>query len=754
MTFSLLILAVLTGLVLVHRGQAARAATTQSTKLYTPPPQPPPPLEAYRSFAGLWRTDGSFDSTLRIRNELLVAPLDVTPILFMADGSEYHLAPVHLATGGVAVVDINQALAAAPANVAGHLSQFGSAELQWQYTSPGHVVASVQMLNVPQSLVFVTPFNGVDDTMTGAHAVEGLWWRRDPEVGGYVSLANVTDSSITATVQATGSGGTMLPAGTFTLAAHATQMLDLDELVGGLPGTENQAGGIRVQYQGAMNALMVTGGLVNPREGYSAAMPFWFHNATMARPSRFTYTSTGLMHGFPNPAMGFPEGVRFKPYLVLRNTGANTLSASLALNWMSGASPETRSLPPAILAAGQTTQYDMAAAIANLGLRNFNGPLTVSVSFTGHPGDLVMATGSVDDTGTYVFEAEPQGVSQSLSKQLSYWTTANGFDTVLMLDNPTISAEDLTVTFYYGDGSGSYVLPVHLAAKGSKMVDVEVLVESQQPDANGKDFPMTETEGSAIIRDASSTEKKPVPLTLISASGVYNVQTATCGTNCVTCCGYSGFYVLPAEFFCPVGWSMQCSAGGTDCNGNAVGLVAASWSSSDATVATIDSSGLMTAVAPGSVTMEAAFEPVTATSGTVCFNGGSAYCPTESPDAVSSGSVTPSVSVSCSPTDLAIGASAGAAPSSTTRGSCSTTVNPGGGSFSWSASKNTVSLSPNGASASFASANKSASSGDTTITVNYTYNSQSASATSAGITVHQPTSLSVLIDTTNRTGYT
>lgn len=104
--------------------------------------------------------------------------------------------------------------------------------------------------------------------------LEGLWWRHDPGVGGFVALSNPTDAAVSVSLQATGSMGTPLPALSLTLGAHATQMLDLDSLVGGLPGTENQAGGLRVQYNGVMGAIIASGGLVNESEGYSANIPF------------------------------------------------------------------------------------------------------------------------------------------------------------------------------------------------------------------------------------------------------------------------------------------------------------------------------------------------------------------------------------------------------------------------------------------------------------------------------------------------
>ena len=104
----------------------------------------------YEIFAGLWRTSGGFDSTLRIRNELVTTPMDVTPILFMADGTKYELPPAQITAGGIAIVDINRALAAAPADVAAHRSPYGSAALRYRYATGGHIVASIQMLNMAQ----------------------------------------------------------------------------------------------------------------------------------------------------------------------------------------------------------------------------------------------------------------------------------------------------------------------------------------------------------------------------------------------------------------------------------------------------------------------------------------------------------------------------------------------------------------------------------------------------------------------------
>lgn len=520
--------------------------------------------QTYTIYAGLWRVDGNFVSTLRIKNELVVAPLDVTPVLYMSAGTPYELPAVHLAVAGVALVNVNDALANAPASVADHVSQFGSVALHWQYTSPGHVMASVEMLNVPQSLIFVAPFNGIDATMTGKQRLEGLWWRHDPAVEGYISVANMTGSPVEVRLRATDAHGAPRPGIFLQLDGHKTKVLHLWDLVYGLRDAENQAGGVRVEYKGPMGSIMVTGGLENAGEGYSANMPFWYHeavkDATKDKPAKITYAAVGLMAGQPDPMMGFPGKIRFTPYLVLRNTTGEALPVRVHISYMTNGAPVSQAAPPIVLAPFESRQVDMKPILAALGLASFNGNLNLRISSKGHAGDLVTATGSVDQTGTYVFEVEPKGIGKSLSQISALWTTANGFDTMYNLLNPTDKSEDLVAIFYYGDGSGSYKLPIHLAAHGSTMIDMMMLRMSQQPDANGNMIPATETTGSVVFQSAKS---RMASINVVISAGVYNPVTATCGAVCIWCYGYSNFNVGLTD----PGQTVQGVGQGTDSEG-------------------------------------------------------------------------------------------------------------------------------------------------------------------------------------------
>ena len=49
----------------------------------------------------------------------------------------------------------------------------------------------------------------------------------------------------------------------------------------------------------------------------------------------------------------------------------------------------------------------------------------------------------------------PQQVMQTSSKEVPYWTVANGFDTMFSLWNPTDQGQDMVAIFYFGAGQVS-----------------------------------------------------------------------------------------------------------------------------------------------------------------------------------------------------------------------------------------------------------------------------------------------------------
>jgi hypothetical protein len=361
--------------------------------------------------AGYWRTDGNFESTLRVKNALVVSGITVTPVLFMRDGTEFDLVPIQLPAAGTAEVNLNEALLKVPQSVAPHVSDFGSAAIRFQYRTNSVVDASIAILNKPQSLSFVIPFQHFPDAPAGEQVLDGLWWKHDAGVGGFVAVANTTDGPVAGTVRGLDSHGTPGPIRDFSLAPHETEQLRLDELLEDLPIAENKEGGIRVVYSGKPGDLYVEGGLLNEAEGYSAAILFWAHGgendhamhdssgAAVSGPTELTYASVGIMVGEPNPMMMFPPGTVFDPYAVLRNTTESPISVRLAVNFMAGGKPEDLTLPPQTMGPLEARQLPLRDMLEHAGLRDFSGMINLTLKFQASPSELLVSIGLVDKTG-------------------------------------------------------------------------------------------------------------------------------------------------------------------------------------------------------------------------------------------------------------------------------------------------------------------------------------------------------------------
>jgi hypothetical protein len=302
---------------------------------------------------------------------------------------------------------------------------------------------------------------------------------------------------------------------------------------------------------------------------------------------------------------------------------------------------------------------DLQAMLDASGLKSFDGMINLRASFTGHNGDLILANGSVDQTGTYVFEVRPQGIGQSIGTITGYWSVADGNDSMFSLWNPTDTPQDIIATLYYGDGSGRYHFPVHLAPQASITIDVAMLIRGQQPDADGKIIPSSVREGSASFdtagRDGNAPDGKKL-VTMVISGGLYNVTNATCGMNCTYCNGYSNFVLNPSSLFCLVGCTAQFNVQATDSYGNPQTLQASSWSSSNGAVMSVNNSGAAQALGSGQTSIYAYLNGIMVQQGSFCVSDNmTPVCATYNVSASAQVTVAPALN-SISPAQGAIGA--------------------------------------------------------------------------------------------------
>ena len=571
---------------------------------HRPIPQPAPsthniPAVPRSMVGGYWRIDANYKSVLYLKNSLAMAPLTVTPVLYLSNGVPYTLPNVTLEPSGIATVDINAALQ--QQGIAPWATLGGYVEVKYTW---GWDPLCVTVHNVDPRHSEIFNFNlrpsAQPSGQSPAVPVEALWWKQEPNVGGFLALTNLSSKPQQATVHVSDQVNTSIGQHTVTVEPHGTKLVDMAEV----RSSASSAGGIRVTLDGLQGDWVVNGWLEDEATGYSANIPVSFPARSPLVQQPFpNIAELGLMTGAASSMLSFPSGTVFTPYSVVRNISDQAVTVTPTLWWMEGAVPRSASLPPVTVPSKVALNLNVPSLLSNAGLRNFSGSVNLVLDAAAPPSALLLAAGSVDQKNTYVFQVTPFAASESAGRSISYWSTGNGDDTMVTLWNPADEAQDFLFTLMYS--GGHYAYPVHLDPRATRMFNISEVIRSQVPDGEGNVVPLSVHEGSATLTGARGKAER----ILVSIDeGTYNVQKATCGGTCITCQGAVASWIDPDPASVDVGASTQLTLtikwydGATYTYFDDAG--SATWSSSDTNIATV-SGGSLTGVNPGSVSITA-----------------------------------------------------------------------------------------------------------------------------------------------------
>ena len=563
--------------------------------------------------AGPWMVGANFKSSVYVKNVVETSPVPVTPILYLSNGVRFTLPPVQLEPAGIAVIDVNAALQ--NQGIAPYATLSGYVELQYSWPWEP-VCATVRNIDALHSLLFdygarstkSLQFADQPPPPPGPRLItfQGMWWKQEPNVTGFIALANTSVQTITARLDLSDNKGSNFAHDVVTISPHGTKLLDLNELLSA-PTSE---GGISISYTGNENDLLVGGGLQDQTNGYSASLHF---AAPMALPpvANVSVAELGLMSGPADPMLAFPAGIVFTPYTVLRNASAGPLTATPTFWWMAGGAAHSAQVVAFTLRAGETRMLDIPQMLTAAGLKDFSGSISLVFDIQGDPAGLLMAGGSVDQKYSYVFGVVPRGVKASAAKSLSYWSIGNGDDTMITLWNAADEAQDLIFRLMFAGGHYDY--QIHLEPRATQMFNISEIVRSQVPDVDGNVIPVEIAEGSAELMTAAKSEVDSVLVAM--EAGIYNVKKATCGTySCQTCHGVTDASLNPLNSFSLILAAVtqlnfiETWDSGVQYNMNG----SSNWSSSNTSVETVSSSGSVTGVAVGLSSIQAhdrSYEP-------------------------------------------------------------------------------------------------------------------------------------------------
>ena len=287
---------------------------------------------------------------------------------------------------------------------------------------------------------------------------------------------------------------------------------------------------------------------------------------------------------------------------MLHNLSAHPIEAKVSITAdTEDGNPATRALDQITLAAGQSMKLatDRYFGSANP-LPNGYGHL--SVSFQGRNEDLIFDAGSVDQSGSYVFQVMPAAEVPTTSKIFCLWSVEGDTSSMISIWNYANKPQDATLTLYYS--GGQYRIPIHLEPRKTYNLDTMTLVRSRVPDADGNLIPDYITSGSAMLVGPGGELDK---MTLVVSASVYNVRNATCFPVCTNCGGLVNLLTDPdiVQIF-PNG-SMQGTATATLGTGSTEDVTGGStWSTAQTSIATVNT-GMFTGHAIGSTNYSAEF---------------------------------------------------------------------------------------------------------------------------------------------------
>ena len=569
---------------------------------------------------GLWMIDANMRSSLYLRNNVEESAITVTPILFLSNGARYALEAVKIEPEATAVVSINDALNRQ--GIAPWATLMGYVEVQYTWAWDP-VCATVVSVDPIHSVIFtygLQPAPSPDQNAAAAvqrqHAIDGMWWKQEGNVDGFLALSNTLGTAVSTTVQVTDAGNRSLGEYSVTVSPHGTKMVELREVKNASSG----AGGLRITYDGPEHGLVVNGGLEDLATGYSAEMPLRPPLHVNEKSTSTTWTELGLMTGAADPMMSFPTDTVFSPFSLVRNVSDEPVAVTPTLYWMEGSAARSAQGTSFRLLPGETMMLDVRSLLVRAGLENFNGSVNLTLSVLGRAHSVLLASGSVDAKNTYVFQVLPRAVLESAAKTVSYWDTANGDDTMITVWNPADEAQDYALTLSFS--GGHYVVPMHLEARATRMLNISELIQSQTPDRDGDIIPAGIREGSAKI---SGIHAENESILVALDSGTYNVRKATCTYYCISCDGEVLTYLVVSPFAVAKGGTDQLTFEAKWNTGSVYYLNnnTSTWSSNNTGIATV-STGLVKGVSPGGVTISA-FSPTSVYNANYCAYD--PYCP-------------------------------------------------------------------------------------------------------------------------------
>jgi len=538
----------------------------------------------------------------------------------------------------------NLTTSAMPVNVTIY-NMKGKAQLLDPITLDPHSFKQIELRDVVASDEFDSgnveiAFNGINMAVTSQISVYSLKDRvsfesreadmmdfESSKLAGILSLPKGADGFLAVTNASMNQVTTQLTIGSkkkeIPLFPRQTELVKLNDNEDG-----NSTGGslVSLEHSGLPGDVIATGYALNTKNGYASAF-------TVSDPGNLRSSTLAGVHfrvGQPDPSEGFPESTRFSSPLLLANVGAKPVNVKVTVDYTiqekSKMTPiDTKKPAPTqdkfstvlvkqlTVAPGAVQRIELSDELAGLGVTDTLEEAGVDISYDGAPGSLIGQLTSVNQNGDYSFEvpikdpADPSAMIEAVYP----WTIENGTDTVLHLKNTTEKNVDALGVIQFPDGGSYNLTRITLEPHQSVAIDIEKLKDSKKPDVLKQIFPPDAMHGQLAWHQVT-------PSTMIGRAEQTNVKQGiarsfSCNSGCCDYYYFGSAWLDPSSLTGAPGDSGGVFDGYEDFWGcgdyhyTDYAASASSWTTSDSTVATVDSYGNVTYVGAGTATIDGSY---------------------------------------------------------------------------------------------------------------------------------------------------
>lgn len=554
-------------------------------------PAPLPGDDQIMTFA-YFIEQGDITSALRLNNNM-PDPTTASVTFFNADGKLFTAPLLTLPPQAVQGFRIAELIANAPGD-------FHSGSVQVAYHGPAMAVTGQVSVVSESSHVIFESF----PTMSMGFAstrLDGIAWIPDAGTRASAALTNTTTDMLTVNIRSASNTQSL------TLNAHQTRVVDLKEFLANRQDV--RAALIRIEHNGTPGAIIVAGFALNEKTGFSCNLPF-IDRAT-AKTARLA--GAHVRFGKPGSKEGFPAGTRFNAPLLIANAGDQPTEARIFVDYTIAGVAARVEIARLELAPEQVRRVEISSAMARVAVPGPVDDAGVDIEYSGSPGAVIARLTSVDQSGDLAFDVPIKDpLAEMLRVSGSYpWRLDEGYTTVVHLKN-TIDKEVYALVQVRYEGGSYNIERIQIARYQTVAIDIKQLRHGQQKDIRGEVMPQEVQSGQVVWFEEEVGS-------LIGRAEVTNIQGAvassfSCGGSCPCPPNYYSASITPSSSLGPVGGTAQFTSSEQrrDCLGAYYGpynrTSDSTWTSSNTSVATVSSQGLLSCLNPGSAGITAQFQ--------------------------------------------------------------------------------------------------------------------------------------------------